>query len=45
MNRRTLGFLYPQALELIKRCEILTRRVDFMRDTSNINQVVASIYA
>lgn len=40
MNRRTLSFMFNQIAELVKKCELLMRRIDFLRDTSNINEVI-----
>lgn len=40
MNSRRLEFIFQPAQELIKKCEVLMRRLHFLRDTGNLNEIV-----
>lgn len=44
MNKKQLNFIFNPVNDLIKRCEMLMRRLNYMKDMGNINEIVEKIY-
>lgn len=44
MNKKYLSFIFNPVNELIKKCEVLMRRLNYLKELSNINEIVEKIY-
>lgn len=44
MNKQKLAFMYKEVNDLMKKCEVLMRRVNYLRDLNPINELVEEIY-
>ena len=44
MNKPAFNFAYAHASELMKKCEVLVRRLSNLKDLSNLNEIVERVF-